>query len=80
VVKKAIRKRDGVEVAVRVIKKTGLRDQLAEIVEEVRIQMRLRHPNIPGVLDVYDTQKKVYVVMELLDGGDLFDRIVAKVV
>mmetsp|Transcript_642 Transcript_642/g.964 ORF Transcript_642/g.964 Transcript_642/m.964 type:complete len:226 (-) Transcript_642:419-1096(-) len=40
--------------------------------------MRLRHPNIPGVLDVYDTQKKVYVVMELLDGGDLFDRIVAK--
>ncbi|PAV87181.1 hypothetical protein WR25_02388 [Diploscapter pachys] len=39
---------------------------------------RLRHPNIVQLYDTYDEKQYVYLVMELVTGGELFDRIVAK--
>ena len=39
---------------------------------------RLRHPNIVQLFDTYDEKAYVYLVMELVTGGELFDRIVAK--
>lgn len=34
--------------------------------------------NIVDLIDVYETEQRVYLVMELLTGGELFDRIVNK--
>jgi calcium/calmodulin-dependent protein kinase I len=39
---------------------------------------RLHHSNIVQLYDTYDEKQFVYLVMELVTGGELFDRIVAK--
>ncbi|EEC03223.1 phosphorylase kinase gamma subunit, putative [Ixodes scapularis] len=39
---------------------------------------RLKHPNIVQLLETYEDKNKVYLVMELVTGGELFDRIVEK--
>ncbi|XP_015190432.1 PREDICTED: calcium/calmodulin-dependent protein kinase type 1-like isoform X1 [Polistes dominula] len=38
----------------------------------------LTHPNIVQLLETYEDKLKVYLVMELVTGGELFDRIVQK--
>lgn len=40
--------------------------------------LRLRHNNIVQLYDTFDEKHYVYLVMELVTGGELFDRIVAK--
>ncbi len=40
----------------------------------------LDHPNIVSIYDFYqDDPKQFYMVLELMTGGELFDRIVQKV-
>ncbi|KNC70476.1 hypothetical protein SARC_16995, partial [Sphaeroforma arctica JP610] len=43
---------------------------------EVSIARRAKHPNIVQMYDMYDTPDKLYLVMEMVEGGELFDRIV----
>jgi len=45
--------------------------------DEINIQQNLVHPNIVRLFEVFKDYKKVYLVMELCTGGELFDRIVA---
>ena len=46
---------------------------------QVDISRRVRHPHIVALYDVYDTSDKLYLVMEYIEGGELFDRIVDQV-
>lgn len=39
---------------------------------------RLTHPNIVQLLETFEDKHKVYLIMELVTGGELFDRIVEK--
>lgn len=45
---------------------------------EINILKKVRHPNIIGLFDVHEGKDKIYLVMELVTGGELFDRIVEK--
>jgi len=38
----------------------------------------VRHPNIVSLVNIVDTPETLYLVMELVEGGELFDKIVAK--
>ncbi|NXO92579.1 SNRK kinase, partial [Certhia brachydactyla] len=66
----------GEKVAVKVIDKTKL-DTLAtgHLFQEVRCMKLVQHPNIVRLYEVIDTQTKLYLILELGDGGDMFDYI-----
>ncbi|KAJ6666024.1 hypothetical protein lerEdw1_000928 [Lerista edwardsae] len=45
---------------------------------ELCVLRRVRHTNIIQLIEVFESQERVYMVMELATGGELFDRIIAK--
>lgn len=45
---------------------------------EIQTLRKLDHPNIIRLYDVYITQDKIFIVMELMEGGELFDYVVQK--
>ena len=52
-------------------------------IEDVRREVEIMkhmppHPNIVTLKDTYEDDSAVHLVMELCEGGELFDRIVAK--
>uniref|UniRef100_A0A7N4NV52 non-specific serine/threonine protein kinase n=1 Tax=Sarcophilus harrisii TaxID=9305 RepID=A0A7N4NV52_SARHA len=71
VCKRCIHKATNMEYAVKVIDKSK-RDPS----EEIEILLRYgQHPNIITLKDVYDDGKHVYLVTELMRGGELLDKI-----
>lgn len=66
----------GEKVAVKVIDKTKL-DEIsrAHLFQEVRCMKLVQHPNVVRLYEVIDTQTKLYLILELGDGGDLYDYI-----
>jgi len=54
------------------------KDDEAALQVEVAILERVDHPNIVRMRQVFDCAKTFYMVMELMTGGELFDRIVEK--
>ncbi|XP_074846359.1 ribosomal protein S6 kinase alpha-2 isoform X3 [Carettochelys insculpta] len=71
VCKRCVHKATEAEFAVKIIDKSK-RDPS----EEIEILLRYgQHPNIITLKDVYDDGKYVYLVMELMRGGELLDRI-----
>eukprot|EP00439_Symbiodinium_sp_Y106_P009534 s1409_g1.t1 len=72
---KAVRKSTGVEYAIKMI----FRDKWPDIDvlnREIRIMKSLDHPNILKLIDVFEDQRFIYLVMELCSGGELLDRII----
>ncbi|XP_073926641.1 ribosomal protein S6 kinase alpha-2 isoform X6 [Castor canadensis] len=71
VCKRCVHKATDAEYAVKIIDKSK-RDPS----EEIEILLRYgQHPNIITLKDVYDDGKYVYLVTELMRGGELLDRI-----
>lgn len=69
--KRCVHKATNMEYAVKVIDKSK-RDPS----EEIEILLRYgQHPNIITLKDVYDDGKHVYLVTELMRGGELLDKI-----
>ncbi|ESN96127.1 hypothetical protein HELRODRAFT_67530 [Helobdella robusta] len=46
---------------------------------ELNVLRRVRHPNIIRLVEVIESVKKLYLVVELATGGELFERIITKV-
>jgi calcium/calmodulin-dependent protein kinase I len=77
VVKRAIRKADQKEFAVKIIKTKKLQSEEKEaIYSEVETMRQLEHPNCVQLYDTFEEKGKFYIVMELLGGDELFHRIV----
>ncbi|KAK7345058.1 hypothetical protein VNO77_15443 [Canavalia gladiata] len=69
------------EFACKCISKKKLRTAID--VEDVRREVEImkhmpKHPNIVSLKDTYEDDTAVHLVMELCEGGELFDRIVAR--
>ena len=46
--------------------------------EELGILMQLDHPNIVKLEGVYEAEDQIFLIQELLNGGDLFDHLDAQ--
>ncbi|KAK8404718.1 hypothetical protein O3P69_007759 [Scylla paramamosain] len=65
-------------VAIKIIDKKALKGKEDSLENEIKVLRRLRHPNIVQLMDTYEDPEHVYLVIELVTGGELFDRIVEK--
>lgn len=71
----------GERLACKSISKRKLRTtvDIDDVRREVEIMKHLpKHPNIVTMRDTYEDNDAVHIVMELCEGGELFDRIVAR--
>ncbi len=69
----------GKQYAVKIIDKEQLiRENMEEqLKREISIMKMLNHPYVVHLYDVLQTQNNIYLVLELVTGGELFDRIVS---
>ncbi|TPX76729.1 hypothetical protein CcCBS67573_g02010 [Chytriomyces confervae] len=43
---------------------------------EITIMKLIQHPNVMQLYDVYETEKELYLILEHIEGGELFDYLV----
>uniref|UniRef100_U3J7X1 Serine/threonine-protein kinase DCLK2 n=1 Tax=Anas platyrhynchos platyrhynchos TaxID=8840 RepID=U3J7X1_ANAPP len=75
VVKECIERSTGKEFALKIIDKAKCCGKEHLIENEVSILRQVKHPNIIMLIEEMDTPTELYLVMELVKGGDLFDAI-----
>ncbi|XDV15259.1 hypothetical protein PO909_015383, partial [Leuciscus waleckii] len=75
VVKECVERSTGKEFALKIIDKNKCRGKEHLIENEVAVLRRVKHPNIIMLIEEVDTPTELYLVMELVKGGDLFDSI-----
>ena len=74
---KALHKETGKAYAVKVSQKDSLTNCVDSIVGEIEIMCRIKHPNVIKIIQLFETEDRLYIVSELLSGGELFDHIAA---
>jgi len=63
----------GEKVAIKVVKKSGTNESKRK--NEVAILLRVQHENIINCYALFETEEYFFIVMELVLGGDLYDRV-----
>ncbi|KAH9602104.1 hypothetical protein KSS87_021638 [Heliosperma pusillum] len=79
-VKFAVNSETGDSVAVKVLAKTTIlkHRMVDQIKREISIMKIVRHPYIVRLHEVLASRSKIYIVLEFVPGGELFDKIVHK--
>lgn len=79
-VKKALHIPSGQDVAIKIINKRKMEsmNMYEKTRREIHILLFLRHPHIVRLYEVVDTPSDLFMVMEYVSGGELFDHIVHK--
>jgi len=73
---RAVHKQTGVEYAVKVVSKVGLNiRQRDRLTTEIEILSVCNHPNIVNLVEHFESAERIYMVMQLKTGGELFDAI-----
>ena len=74
-------KESGFKVAIKIIAKNALQSRPAmqqKLEREIAIMKFLDHPNVLRLYDVYDTPNYLFLVLEHVEGGELFDYLLSK--
>ncbi|KAA8497352.1 CBL-interacting protein kinase 23 [Porphyridium purpureum] len=76
-VKLAVHNDTGVQYAVKIMDKAWMlkHGMSLQVKREIAIMKALSHPNVVSLYEVLASQTKLYLVMELVSGGELFDVI-----
>ncbi|CEG41704.1 camk camkl ampk protein kinase [Plasmopara halstedii] len=69
----------GEKVAVKILEKKRIirAADMDRVVREIKILKRNRHPNVIQLYEVIDAPDHIYLIMEHVDGGEMFEYIVA---
>ncbi|VDO43966.1 unnamed protein product [Haemonchus placei] len=68
----------GLKVAIKIIDKKAIGDDLPRVTTELDALKTLSHQNICRLYQFIDTEDKFFIVMEYCSGGEMFDYIVRK--
>jgi len=67
------------QVAIKVIDKSALQPkQLQKLYREVRILKKLDHPHIIKLYEVLESDDQLFLVLEYVSGGELYDFLIAQ--
>ena len=78
-VKKAKHRETQVRYAVKVLSKKKMSDEDKIAMQtEIEILKTVDHPNVVKLVDVFEDERHWCLVMELMQGGELFDQILEK--
>ncbi|KAL2929629.1 CBL-interacting serine/threonine-protein kinase 24 [Bienertia sinuspersici] len=79
-VKFAINTENGESVAVKILAKSSIlkHKMVHQIKREISIMKIVRHPFIVRLHEVLASRTKIYIILEFVPGGELFDKIVHK--
>lgn len=74
------RDKDAVSLCLQILDKESLvsSGMAPKIKQEIRILKQLRHPHVVELKEVLASRQQIFMVMELVPGGELFDKIVAE--
>jgi len=80
-VKLAVCRSTGKKFAIKIVDKNKFRlknhsTRPNALKDEVNILKKLKHENIIGVHEVFENDEKLQIILELVEGGDLFDLII----
>eukprot|EP01103_Thecamoeba_quadrilineata_P010528 TRINITY_DN229_c0_g3_i1.p1 TRINITY_DN229_c0_g3~~TRINITY_DN229_c0_g3_i1.p1 ORF type:complete len:784 (+),score=170.24 TRINITY_DN229_c0_g3_i1:73-2424(+) len=79
VVRLGINKKTGKKSAIKIINKKITNIETKQMLEtEINILQRVDHPNVIGLQSMYETKTHLFLVMEYVEGGELFDRIIER--
>ncbi|KAF4072556.1 hypothetical protein AMELA_G00264330 [Ameiurus melas] len=65
-------------VAVKCIRKKALKGKESMLENEIAVLHRIKHENIISLEETFETPTKLYLVMTLVTGGELLDRILER--
>ncbi|KAH9494793.1 hypothetical protein Btru_020630 [Bulinus truncatus] len=74
-VKRCRERRTGRQLAAKFIEVNGPQDRL-DVLNEVEIMKHLQHPRLLQLYDAFEKKEKFCLVMELVNGGELFERVI----
>ncbi|XP_048148666.1 maternal embryonic leucine zipper kinase isoform X3 [Corvus hawaiiensis] len=77
-VKLARHRLTGEKVAIKIMDKLALQDDLPRVKLEIDAMKDLSHQHICRLYHVIETPKKIFMVLEYCPGGELFDYIISK--
>lgn len=79
-VKHAVHEDSGEQFAIKVLrkKKIRLKNLTQQVRREISVMASLTHPNIVRLYQVLASESSVFIVMELVTGGELFDEILRR--
>ncbi|XP_073102292.1 CBL-interacting protein kinase 9 isoform X2 [Elaeis guineensis] len=77
-VKFATNVQTGDTVAIKILDKDQvLRHKMVELIKrEISAMKLIKHPNVVQIYEVMASKTKIYIVLEFVNGGELFDKIV----
>ncbi|XP_010199147.2 maternal embryonic leucine zipper kinase [Colius striatus] len=77
-VKLARHRLTGEKVAIKIMDKLALGDDLPRVKTEIDAMKNLHHQHICQLYHVIETSRKIFIVLEYCPGGELFDYIISK--
>lgn len=76
-VRAAVNKKTGEKVAVKIVQKKFIKKDLID--REIDVMRSIDpHPSLLKLYETFDTERNLYLVLELVEGGELFERILQK--